>query len=93
VKFDVCPADSVNGNEMPLSLKPVPLAVALEIVMLLPPVFFSCTDCEFVVPVATVPKLTLDGVVATVPVALAVTPVPLTEYCALMLLALLVNKT
>jgi hypothetical protein len=93
VKVDVCPADSVNGSEIRLSWKPVPLTVALEIVTLFPPVFFSCSDCEFVVPIATVPKLTLDGVVATVPAALVVTPVPLTRYCALPLLALLVNKT
>ncbi len=91
VKLDVCAAASVSGSEIPLSLKPVPLTVALEIVTLAPPAFFSCTDCEFVVPFATVPKLTLDGVVATVPTA--VTPVPLTGYCALPLVALLVNKT
>ena len=91
VKVDVCPADSVSGNEIPLSLKPVPLTVALEIVILAVPVFFNCTVCEFVVPFATVPKLTLAGVVATVPAA--VTPVPLTEYSALPLLALLVNNT
>ncbi len=44
------------------------------------------------VPSATVPKLTLDGVVATVPV-LELTPVPLTAYCTLLLVALLVNNT
>jgi hypothetical protein len=91
VKFDVCPADSVSGNEIPLSLKPVPLTVALEIVVLAVPVFFNCTVCEFVVPFTTVPNLTLAGVVATVPAA--VTPVPLTEYSVLPLLELLVNKT
>jgi len=91
VKLDVCPADSVLGKEIPLSLNPVPLTVMLEMVTLLPPVFFNCTVCEFVVPSATVPKLTLDGVVVTVPGA--VTPVPLTEYSALPLVALLVNNT
>ncbi len=91
VKLDVCAAASVSGSEIPLRLKPVPLTVAPEIVTLVPPVFVSCTDCEFVVPFATVPKLTLDGVVATVPAAVA--PVPLTEYCALPFVALLVNKT
>jgi hypothetical protein len=44
------------------------------------------------VPFATVPKLTLDGVVATVP-ALELTPVPLTAYSTLLLVALLVNNT
>ena len=91
VKLDACPADSVSGTEIPLSLKPVPLTVALEIVILAVPVFFNCTVCEFVVPITTDPKLALDGVVATVPAG--VTPVPLTEYCALPLVALLVNNT
>jgi hypothetical protein len=90
VKLDVCAAASVSGSEIPLSLKPVPLTVALEIVRPAVPVFFICTVCEFVVPFATVPKLTLDGVVATVPAAIA--PVPFTEYCALPFEALLVNN-
>jgi len=68
VKLDVCAAASVSGTRNPAQLK----ACAAhrwppEIVTLAPPVFFSCTDCEFVVPFATVPKLTLDGVVANVP--------------------------
>jgi hypothetical protein len=92
VKLDVCPADNVNGADIPLSLNPVPLTVALEIVTLVPPVFFNWTVCEFVVPFATVPKLTLDGMVATVP-ALELTPVPLTAYFTLLLVALLVNNT
>ncbi len=92
VKLDVFPAANVSGNDIPLSLNPVPLTVALEIVTLVLPVFFNCTVCEFVVPSATVPKLTLDGVVATVP-ALELTPVPLTAYCTLLLVALLVNNT
>jgi len=42
--------------------------------------------CEFVVPVATVPKLMADGValIAAEPV-----PVPTTEYCTEELVALL----
>jgi hypothetical protein len=41
VKLFVCEAASVNGNARPLTLNPVPLTVALEIVKLEPPVFFS----------------------------------------------------
>ena len=67
VKFKVFVGASVNGVEIPLNLNPVPLTVALEIVKLAAPVFFSCTVCEFVVPSATLPKLTLDGVVVNVP--------------------------
>jgi hypothetical protein len=90
-KLDVCAAASVSGAEIPPSLNPVPLTVMLEMVTLVPLLFFNWTVCEFVVPFATVPKLTLDGVVVTAPAA--VTPVPLTEYCALPLVALLVNST
>jgi hypothetical protein len=66
-KFKVFAGASVNGVEIPLNLNPVPLTVALEIVKLAAPVFFSCTVCEFVVPSATLPKLMLDGVVVNVP--------------------------
>ncbi len=41
VKLDVCPADNVNGTDNPLSLNPVPLTVALEIVTLVLPAFFN----------------------------------------------------
>ena len=74
VMLFVCAAANVTGTVMPLSLNPVPLTAALEIVTLVPPVFFNCTVCEFVVPFATDPKLMLAGVAASVP---APTPVPL----------------
>jgi hypothetical protein len=67
VKFKVFAGASVNGVEIPLNLNPVPLTVALEIVRLAAPVFFSCTVCEFVVPSGTLPKLMLDGVVVNIP--------------------------
>jgi hypothetical protein len=67
VKFKVFAGASVKGVEIPLNLNPVPLTVALEIVKLAAPVFFSCTVCEFVVPSATLPKPMLDGVVVSVP--------------------------
>jgi hypothetical protein len=41
VKLEVCAAASVSGNDIPLSLNPVPLTVALEIVTLVLPVFFN----------------------------------------------------
>ena len=67
VKFSVFAAPSVNGVESPLILNPVPLTLTLDTVTFDPPVFFSCTVCEFVVPLATLPKPTLDGVFANVP--------------------------
>ena len=41
VKLFVCEAANVRGTVMPLILNPVPLTPALEIVKLLPPVFFN----------------------------------------------------
>jgi hypothetical protein len=41
VKLFVCEAARVKGAVMPLIVNPVPLAVALEIVKLVPPVFFN----------------------------------------------------
>src|SRR5260370_1153383 len=63
----VCPAAIVLPLTPLVTLNPVPLTVALEIVKLAAAVFFSCTVCEFVVPSATLPKLMLDGVVVNVP--------------------------
>jgi hypothetical protein len=89
VKFVVCAAASVIGSEMPRTAKPVPLAVTPESVTPVAPVFLICTVCEFVVPLATIPKLTADGVTTNV---LAPTPVPLTEYNVVRVGALLLNE-
>lgn len=40
----VCPAVNVNGKLSPLKLNPVPLALAAEIVRLVPPVLVSVSD-------------------------------------------------
>ena len=52
---------------MPCSRNPFPLTVALEIVTLTVPVFISCMVCEFVVPISTLPKLTLAGLNTSFP--------------------------
>jgi len=75
VKVVVCPAARVMGSEIPLTEKPAPLAVTLEIVTPAVPVFFIWTLCEFIVPLVTVPKVTPVGIVANVA---ATTPVPVT---------------
>jgi hypothetical protein len=62
VKFDVADAASVMGRDIPLRVNPDPVSVPCEIVRLALPVFLSCTACEFVVPVVTLPKLIVDGV-------------------------------
>ncbi len=44
------PAVSVNGKDKPLKLNPVPLAVAAEIVRLVPPVLVSVSDKLVLLP-------------------------------------------
>jgi hypothetical protein len=55
------PAEIVCG-EKPVILNPVPVAPPCEIVRFALPVFVRVTACELVLPTATLPKLTLDGV-------------------------------
>lgn len=71
---DVVPPEAkVKGNVSPLKLKPVPFAVAAEIVRLDPPVFVSVSVKFEPLPTSTLPKARLVGFAASVP---AVTPVP-----------------
>ena len=58
----LCPAFKVSGSVRPLRLNPVPLAVAAEMVRLLPPEFVSVPESDLEAPVCTVPKLKLEGV-------------------------------
>lgn len=46
----LCPAFKVKGKDRPLKLNPVPLALAAEIVRLLPPEFVSVPLSDFEVP-------------------------------------------
>ena len=73
LKVVLAPAAIVAGIERPLIVKPVPVTFACEIVMLAVPLFFRLMVCELVLPVTTLPKLTLDGVGASC----ACVPVPL----------------
>jgi hypothetical protein len=69
----LCPAASVTGLK-PLKLKPVPLALALEIERLVPPVFVNVSDRLVLFPTWTLPNDRLVGVGDSVPWA---TPVAL----------------
>ena len=69
----LCPAFSVSGNDRPLRLKPVPLALAAEIVRLVPPLFVSVSARLEVLPTCTLPKARLLGFGVSVP---CVTPAP-----------------
>jgi hypothetical protein len=61
------PAPSVSGVVNPLMLRPAPDTVALEIVTLAVPEFVNVMDWVPLLPTATDPKLTLEGLAATWP--------------------------
>ena len=69
----LCPAFKVSGSVRPFRLNPVPLALAAEMVRLVPPELVSVPESDFEVPVCTLPKLKLDGFGEIWP---GVTPVP-----------------
>jgi len=58
----LCPAFKVTGTLRPLRLNPLPLAVAAEMVRVVPPEFVSVPESDFELPVCTLPKLKLEGV-------------------------------
>jgi hypothetical protein len=68
----LCPAPSVSGVVIPLTLKPVPEAVACEIVRLALPEFVKVTVWDPLLPTFTDPKFTLEGLAPSWPW----TPVP-----------------
>src|SRR5882724_11435849 len=55
------PALRVSGNDRPLRLNPAPLAVAAEIVTLVPPELVRVSFRVFELPTSTLPKLRLVG--------------------------------
>jgi hypothetical protein len=59
------PAAMVSGTVMPVRLKPLPDAVAWEIVTPALPALDSLIVWELLVPVTTLPKLALEGVAAS----------------------------
>ena len=73
LKLALCPAASVTGVPIPLTLKPGPLAPTCEIVMLDPPVFVTVSDRVLLLPTWMLPKATLVGFDPRVPAAM---PVP-----------------
>jgi hypothetical protein len=73
VKLVPWPPARVTGSVSPLKLKPVPLAVACEIVTLAPPVLVRVAACCWLLPTATLPKSTLAGFIVSEPGAM---PVP-----------------
>lgn len=87
VKLFVLPPSSTSGVLIPSTANPFPLTVALEIVTLSGPEFFSSTVCDFVVPISTLPNGSFVGRVVKV---FAATPYPLSWIVAGDFAALLV---
>src|SRR5450755_2860291 len=81
----LCPAFNVTGRVSPLKLSPVPLALAAEIVKLLPPVLVRVSLSDFEVPTVTLPNARLLGFGVSAPCA---TPVPVSAMLRLGLLPL-----
>jgi len=73
VKPTVWPGARVIGRLSPPTLKPVPVIVACDTVMAVPPLFVKLPDWFCLVPTGTFPKLKLDGVAVSAP---ALAPVP-----------------
>ena len=73
LKVALCPAVSVAGVEIPLTVKPVPLMPTCDTVNVDPPVFVTVSDNTCLLPTVTVPKFRLVGFAPTAP---CVTPVP-----------------
>ena len=69
----LCPAVSVTGAEIPLTLNPVPLTATCDIEMLVLPVLVTVSDRVLVCAICTLPKLRLVGFDPSAPAA---TPVP-----------------
>jgi hypothetical protein len=68
VKFALCPAVSVTGGVIPLSVKPVPLIPTCETVTVALPTLVTVCDSGRLVPVCTVPKFRLAGFAPNVPI-------------------------
>lgn len=60
-KVELWPAARVSGRARPLMLTPEPVAVACEMVALVPPEFVRVTVWLCVLPTVTFPKATLTG--------------------------------
>jgi hypothetical protein len=56
-----CPGTRVSGRVSPLKAKPLPETVACDTLRLALPGLLSVTVCVFLIPNATLPKLTVDG--------------------------------
>jgi hypothetical protein len=89
VKEVVCPGLRVAGTDKPAMLKPVPEALAAEIVTLAAPELLNVMVCVPLLPTRTFPKLKLDGLGESA----ASMPLPASEATVGELYALLLIET
>jgi hypothetical protein len=89
LKVVFCPAARVSGTDKPEMLKPVPAALAAEIVTLAVPELLNVKVCVPLLLTSTFPKLKLEGLAVSVPC----TPVPLNAIVAGEFVALLATLT
>ena len=64
----LCPPARVIGQITPLTINPVPESEIWLTVILGPPEFVNVTDCVWLLPRATLPKLTMEGLTNNCPV-------------------------
>jgi len=62
-RFALPPAARVYGKVKPLTLKPVPLTLAPEMIRLDPPEFDTVSACVWLLPTVTLPRFMLEGAV------------------------------
>ena len=66
----------VSGVLIPLTLNPVPLIATWDTVTLVPPVLLIVSETDCCVPTVTLPKASLEGLLANCPAAI---PAPVSE--------------
>jgi hypothetical protein len=59
--FVLVPAASEYGRDIPLTVKPLPVTFAAEIVRFVPPVLEIVSDWVWLPPTGTLPRLILEG--------------------------------
>ncbi len=87
----LAPAANDSGVVMPLTEKPLPVAVTPEMEIPPAPVFVNCTLCVFRVPTGTLPNCAACGVAVKYPVTVLATPVPVNGNTTVPFAALLIN--
>jgi hypothetical protein len=90
LKVVLWPGLTVAGVEIPLRLNPVPFITICEMVTAVPPVLVTVSEIDCWLPTVTLPKASLEGLLASCPAAI---PAPDREIVAVESEALLAIVT